>query len=118
MKAHFKNNPLRTLARSSYWQTLYHQAKEINIDLFNNSKDLSQLQIYFLQWLSLYSRLNEDMCCEEEFLTEEIINDDIYCNAYLYYKRHNKNNTTTKREEKNTSGIPKISFTKKNRGTI
>ena len=45
-----KNNPLRELARSEYAQNMYRASKEINgISLFENSKDLSRLQIEDIQ---------------------------------------------------------------------
>lgn len=108
----YQNNPLRELARDEYWQTLYSRAKELNLKLFNNDSDLSKLQIVFLQFLELYSSLYTDLAMKESLISEEIIADDIRCDAYLTYKRKHRNEDKTKIDERkiNTKGIPSISF--------
>ena len=80
---------IRKLARSDYWQTLYNASKENNgIKLFNNSSDLSDIQIKELQWLSVYSMLNMELAQKESnYLTAKAIQDDERTNAYLYYRK-------------------------------
>ena len=84
-----RNNPLRKLARSNYWQSLYSKSKELagSLKLFNNDKDLSNLQIIFLSWVSIYSTLYQDIANKEKYISEKIINNDIRCDAYLTYRR-------------------------------
>ena len=89
---------LKKLARSGQWQLLYNRAKEIsNLKLFDNAGDLSLIQSYFLYYLELYSSLYGDLAYEENFLNEEIIDDDLRCEGYLLYRKLRKN-----KEEKNT----------------
>lgn len=81
---------IRYLARHTYWQTLYNQAKEFNdlSILFENPKNLSDIQLYFLHWLRIYHSIYEDLANKESvYLDESVINNDIRCNAYLHYRR-------------------------------
>lgn len=80
---------LRKLARSDYWQALYNAGKEnVNLQLFTNISDLSGPQVQFLQWLQIYNMLYTELAQKESiFLTENVINDDERCNAYLYCRR-------------------------------
>ena len=72
-----KNNPLRELARSEYWQNSYRTSKELNIDLFKNKSDLTKIQIIFLSYLSFYENLNQDLAMNEDYISKEIIADDV-----------------------------------------
>jgi len=80
---------IRNLAKSNYYQSLYSSAKEMNcINFFNNTTNYSGVQTLFLYWLRVYSVLYEDLMSKESpFITENVINDTIRCDAYLYYKR-------------------------------
>jgi hypothetical protein len=79
---------IRILARSSYWQNIYKSAKEVpNFSFFENKENLSAIQSSFLFWLRLYASLYEDYFNEESpILTEEVINNDYRCDAYIYYR--------------------------------
>jgi hypothetical protein len=79
---------IRKLARSSYWQRLYRNSKELNgIKLFYNETDLSGLQIIFIYWLEAYHMLYEELMQKEwENLDTEVIENDIRCDAFLYYR--------------------------------
>ena len=81
---------LRYFARSYYWQQLYNQSKEFGDVslLFDNIRDLSGIQLYFLQWLKIYNSIYEDLVNKESiYLDEKVIIDDIRTNAYLHYRR-------------------------------
>jgi hypothetical protein len=80
---------VRNLAKSNYYQNLYNSSKETNcIQLFNNMNNYSGIQSLFLYWLRIYSMLYDDLMSKESiFLTENVINDEIRCDAYLFYKR-------------------------------
>ena len=79
---------LRKLARSSYWQSLYRASKENgSISLFDNSFNFSGIQVRFLYWLKIYELLYEELGKhEDDFLSENVIMDDIRCDAYLQYR--------------------------------
>jgi hypothetical protein len=82
-----QESPIRKLARTPNWMTIYSKAKEIgSIKLFNNDTDFSQLQIDFLRYLELMYNLYTDLALQEEFLIEEVIIDPIRADAYLLYK--------------------------------
>lgn len=114
----FKSNPLRKLASSDYWITLYTSCKEMgSLQLFDNKKDLSKFQLIFLQWIRLYSSLYEELANGVNFLNEDIIKDDIRTDAYLYYKRKRRENEMYNKQEQNkkkrdnNTGLPSITFT-------
>lgn len=92
---------LRQLARSPYHQSLYRASKENGIQLFENNKNLSGLQVVFLYWLELYSFLYDLMTKNEYlFLTDEYIENDIRVDAFLYFrKRQNELELAKYKEE-------------------
>jgi hypothetical protein len=79
---------IRELARSIYWQNVYKSAKEIgSIQLFENKTNFSGLQSLFLFWLSVYESLYSDLGQKEwKYLDEKVINSDIRCDAFLYWR--------------------------------
>lgn len=115
----FKNNPLRDLARSDYWQNAYRVSKEMNIDLFLNKSDLSKIQIIFLSYLNLYDSITSDIVSnmlDGAEMSIERMNSDFLVDCYIVYKRRKSTNKKDKPEKKkNLSGIPSISFVSKRR---
>jgi hypothetical protein len=79
---------IRILARSTFYQNLYKTAKEIgSIRLFENTTNLSGLQNLFLFWLSVYESLYIDLAQKEwKYLDEKVIESDIRCDAFLYWR--------------------------------
>ena len=79
---------LRQLAKTSYWQQIYNNSKEIGcINLFENTKNFSAIQISFLHWLKVYNLLYEELAqYSNVFLTEKVIQNDIRTDAYLHYR--------------------------------
>jgi hypothetical protein len=78
---------LRILARSSYWQTLYSSAETLGLQLFENDKDFSGIQVRFLSWLRTYKMLYEELSTyQSPHLTEKVINNDYRCDCYLIYR--------------------------------
>lgn len=115
----FRQNPLRRLAVSNYYQTLYIRCKEIaSLQLFNNSKDLSRFQIIMLQWLQIYNVLYDELASGADFLNEEVIKDEIRTDAYLYYRKKRRENKLydtqegSKRKRDNKTGLPSVRFTR------
>lgn len=110
---------LRKMANSSKWLSLYRYSKEIgNLKFFNNEQELTKLQMIFLNWIATYNSLYTDLASGEEFISEDVINDDLRAEAYLLYrskKYQKKENKTTERNKNifSNTGIPKIIFTKK-----
>jgi hypothetical protein len=83
---------LKKLCRSNYWQIYYNRAKEIGtIQLFDNNKELSKIQIMFLYFLEMYGILYQDLNAKEKYINEEVIEDDLRCEAYLLYRREKRN---------------------------
>lgn len=79
---------IRQLARSTYWQNLYGAAQKINIQLFENNTNFSGIQSLFLYWLNTYSCLYEELAKKEnKYLSNDVIEDDVRCDAFLYYRQ-------------------------------
>ena len=111
---------IRKLARSNKWQILYNRAKELsNLRLFKNSMDLTKIQIWVLYWSEAYNSLYTDLAMNEDFINEEVINDDLRCEAYLLYRKEkskkDKHKKYTDKEDKRVtpSDIPGVQFLKK-----
>lgn len=110
---------LQKLARSNRWQILYNRAKELGtLRLFKNDIDLTKIQVWTLYFLEMYSSLYTDLAMNEDFISEDVINDDLRTEAYLLYRkekskkdRHKK--YTDKNERVTPSDIPAVQFLKK-----
>jgi len=112
-KKKYKPNILRKLARSDKWQFLYSRAKEIgSIELFKNKNEFSELQIEFMRWLQVYNSLYVDLAMKEPHITEEVIEDDILCDAYLLWrsKKKDENKTDSQKDASEVTGIPSVRF--------
>lgn len=83
---------IRCLARSSYWQNIYNAAQEIgSLKLFENKENFSGLQSIFLYWLRVYNLLYSELANQEwKYLSEEVINDDCRCDAFLFWREKQK----------------------------
>lgn len=99
---------IRKLARNNYWQNLYHASKTTSsVQLFDNTTRMSNLQVKFLYWLSTYDMLFSELVKhEDDYLTLNVISDDIRTDAYLIY-RNKKNDYLWKqhREEEKKAEI-------------
>lgn len=103
---------LKQLARSNKYQMLYSRAKELSLKLFNNDTDLTTIQIWFLYWLEVYSSLYIDLARKEEFISEEVIEDDLRTEAYLLWRneKSKKKSQDKKNIRVNNSNIPTVLF--------
>ncbi|KKM86366.1 hypothetical protein LCGC14_1279670 [marine sediment metagenome] len=113
-----RNSPLRELARSVYWQNLYARAKELNLQLFENTSDFSKLQLRFLQWLEIYHSIYVDIASDEELMSYKRIEDDMLVDAYLVYKNKEKENKDKKKDKKfkgkeRVNNLPSVIFRSK-----
>ena len=110
---------LKKLTRSSKWQVLYNRAKELGtLRLFKNDIDLTKVQIWMLYFLEMYNSLYMDLAMNEEYISEEVISDDLRCEAYLLYKKvknkkGNKQKSMDKDEKITPHDIPAVQFLKK-----
>ena len=107
---------LRKLAKSDKFQILYNRAKELgSLKLFRNDSDLSKIQTWFLYFLEMYNVLYRDLSENKDYITEEVIQDDIRTDAYLLLRKTEKSKKNNKNEkEVNTSGdMPSIIFREK-----
>jgi len=107
-------NEIRDLAKTNYYQTLFASAKEINIQIFNNNKDFSELQVVFLNYLNFYKVLYDEISQDE--VTEIVLKKHIYEDAYMLYRRENYKKMKKESKEKNHS--PKKSSKGKNKETV
>ena len=110
---------LKKLTRSNKWQFLYNRAKELGtLRLFKNDTDLTKIQIWMLYFLEMYSSLYSDLSMNEDYISEEVIEDDLRCEAYLLYRRtknkkENKRKFTDKDKRITPDNIPVVQFLKK-----
>lgn len=106
---------IRRLARSYYWQNIYIRGKEIsNLHLFANSYDFTKIQVLFLSWLEIYRRLYQDLANEENYISEEVIKDDLRTDSYLLYKNKYKGTIKDKKHSTDKLGkIPSVVFKRK-----
>jgi len=107
-----QNNPLRTLARSTEYQTLYNRAKDLGFELFDNKINLTKLQITLLNLLETYASLYQDIAMGENYIDEDVIEDDMRCDAYLVYKRKMRKDKKKTTKKQNNTRSPSIVFTK------
>lgn len=89
---------LRELAKSNYWQTIYSQAKEIGLKIFNNTTNLTCVQIKFLNYLSFYQSLFLDIYLGE--VSEDVLQNFIYEDSYSLFKKQ-KNSKFSQDTENN-----------------
>jgi hypothetical protein len=104
---------IRRLARSSHYQSLYRSAKDIGtLQLFENQSNFSGLQSLFLFWLSVYESLFTDLAQKEwRYLDEDVINNDVRCDAFIYWRSKAREDELDKykREQK----VSKLKFKSK-----
>jgi len=76
---------VRKLAKTDYYQSMYSCAKELNMHIFVNTTDLTQLQLWLLSYMGMYSTINLDIAMGE--INERVLENDVYEDAYLMYKK-------------------------------
>ena len=76
---------LRELAKEDYYQSMYASFKELGLQLFENRTDLTRIQLWFISFMSIYSVINMDIALGE--ITDRVLENTIYEDAYLVYKK-------------------------------
>ncbi len=115
---------IRFLARKNYFQEIYSSSQKCSgIQLFENTNNFSGIQYLMLYWIRVYQMLyNELFSLEWENLDEEVIKDNIRCDAFLFYrrkeqeKRIRKNQREEKKSNKKGNGVPIFSGAKNKEG--
>ena len=76
---------IRKTAKSDYYQHLFALGKELHsIQIFDNVKDFSEVQILFLKYLSFYASINMDIALNE--IDTRVLEDEIYEDSYMMWK--------------------------------
>ena len=92
---------IRKLARSSYWQSIFTASKEVgSLRLFDNDGNYSGLQSTFLYWLRVYDLLYTELSQKEwKYLDEKVIENDIRCDAFLYWRGQHRDAELNKNKQ-------------------
>jgi len=104
-----KFNPIREIAKTNHWQSLYVRAKDLKLSLFGNNSDYAFHQLILLQWLEIYDSLRTDIAMGENYIDEEKLKDDLLTDAYLTYRRRKRKR---EREEHKDEGRGKKIYSK------
>jgi len=76
---------IRKLAKQTKNLNHFAASKEINgIKLFKNDMNLSKIQNVYLSYLYFYNTLNSDIMLKK--VSEKVLDNEIYADAYYYYK--------------------------------
>lgn len=82
-------NYIRKIAKQSYWQTIYSQAREMSgINIFVNQNNFTNLQVEFLNYLSFYYSLMFDIAYGD--VSDIVLDNFIYEDAYYEYKNQQR----------------------------
>jgi hypothetical protein len=90
---------IRKLAKSDYWQTVYSLSEKMKIRLFANDMDFTRSQILLLKYLNFYSQIYMDIALGD--VTELVLEDELYEDAYYFYKTQKDKEKFKKEEIKN-----------------
>ncbi len=93
---------IRQLAKTVRAQNLFAAAKDIaTIQLFRNCFDFSKLQEIYISYLYIYENLNRDIVVDK--ISKHVLDNDIYEDAYLMWKRRNKKDKISEKTESEKS---------------
>lgn len=79
---------IRKLAKSNRYQTLFVLTKESGLPIFENIINHTEYQILFLNYLNFYYSLYTEVAMND--IPMYIFKDEIYEDAYMFYKRKEK----------------------------
>lgn len=99
------NDTIRKLAKKTENQNILYIVKEIpSLKIFKNERDLSYIQNIYLSYSFMYKNLTTDI--ELKKVNEIVLDDFIYEDAYLYWKKNKKDKDDNKK--KTTKGRTRI----------
>ena len=79
------------MARSREWQIKFTNSKELKEKLFYTVEPLTPTQEYFIDWLRTYENVYETFHGHYyPILTEEVINNDLFLDAYFTWLKNEK----------------------------
>lgn len=103
---------LHNLAKETGTQNIFQASKEINgIYLFENKVNFTKIQNIFLELLYTYESLKKDIIIEK--ISNKVLEDEIYMEAYLKWKRSDKRNRQKEEKKQQKSGNLKLAPTNK-----
>ena len=81
---------IRKLAKETKMLNLFSASKEMNgIKIFHNETDFSRIQELFISYLYFYSNINMDINLDK--VSDKVLENEIYEDAYYRWKLKNKN---------------------------
>jgi hypothetical protein len=84
-------NNIIELAKTIRYQNLFLASKEVSgIRLFKNTFNFSKIQEIFLSYLYTFNTLHQDIMSYN--VSEHVLDNEIYWDSYLLFKRKNKGN--------------------------
>ena len=96
---------IRKLAKSNKHQNLFSASKEINnIQLFDNIKNLSNLQQLYINFLYFYENIIVDIM--SNLVSEKVLDNDIYSDSYILWKKKDKKQDKVDEKRKDIHLIP------------
>ncbi len=103
---------IRKLARSSYYQEIYHASKDCNgVRLFENQSNFSGIQYLMFYWLRVYSMLYEELGqLRWENLDIKVIKNDDRTDAFLYWRGKEIEKDLRKAQKEERKGKKKKGF--------
>jgi len=107
-------NVIRKFARSWEYQTLFSTAKNMSLGIFAGKKEFNKIQLLFFHWQAVYSSLLEIKGSGMDFIPDDMLNDDIRVNAYLYAKMNQKKSEEENESFYNLHKSPKINMDRLN----
>ena len=76
---------LRVLAKQNKYQNLFFACKELNgFNLFENSRDLSQLQQIFINYLYMYQSIMQAISVDK--ISPHVTDNELYEDSYLLWR--------------------------------
>jgi len=94
----------RRIAKSNEYQTILSGAKEYGFRLFDNLKDFSAIQFHFLGMLNFYATISMDVYLGE--IDEKVFEDEVYEDAYMYYRAKEKDRKKREAEKNAHNSAP------------
>jgi len=96
---------LKQLAKENKTQNLFSASREIfGVRLFNNELDLSKIQQVFINYLYFYENLITDVMSNS--VSDKVLLDDVYAEAYVVYKKKDKSKDKPEDKQREIHLIP------------
>ena len=92
---------IRKLAKQNRFQNLFSSVKDFGFHIFQNDRDLTQIQNFFINYLFFYDSINKDLMIKK--ISAHVLDKELYEDAYMLYKREKGNTTDT--EEKSHKDV-------------